>query len=406
MIWREVGDAADDDAPAAAPHPTHRALLIAGIILIALNLRPALAAVGPLVSAIRSDTGLSNTALGLLTTLPLLGFGVMSTLTSLVSRRSGMERALAGALLLLTIGILLRVVPSVPLLYAGTAVLGVAIAFGNVLLPSLVKRDFPDQAGIMTSVYSSAMGLGATIAAAIAVPLAQPLGWRGSLGAWAGLSLVALILWMPQTRYRTLPQQVVGFRKSLADLGRSPLAWSVATFMGLQSMTFYIMLAWLPEILQDGGMSAERAGLVFALSQATGIVGTMVVPIWADRLRDQKTIIVALTVLEAIALVGLLFWRTPLAALWVSILGLVLGGTFGLALLLIVLRARNATTSAELSGMAQSVGYLLAAAGPALFGYLHDAIGDWDGPLLFLFAVLIAKTASGLRAARDELIGG
>ena len=379
-----------------------RYVLMAGIVLVAINLRPSLAAIGPLVADIRYDTGLSNTAFGILTTLPLLAFGIVSALTSLATRRIGIERTLAAALLLLTAGILLRILPSVVLLFAGTALLGIAIAVGNVLLPSLVKRDFPERAGIMTSVYSSAMGLGATIGAGFSVPMTTwfDLGWRGSLGAWALLTAVALAVWLPQLKYRTLPRHSLRLKDSLKDLGRSRMAWFVALFMGLQSLTFYVILAWLPELLQTHGYGAGEAGWVLALAQGVGIFGTLLVPTVAARRSDQRGIVVLLMLMEAVALIGLIFPNPALLPIWASLLGFILGGSFGLALLLIVLRARDAETATELSGMSQSVGYLIAAAGPALFGLVYDVTGTWTPPLLLLVVVLAAKTGVGLGAGK------
>lgn len=400
-------DTTDDSSePHSSRTPTlHRALQVAGIVLIALNLRPALAAVGPLVAEIRADTGLSDTAFGLLTTLPLLGFGFVSMLTPLVTRRIGNERTIALALLALSAGLLIRTAPSILLLFLGTAIAGIAIALCNVLLPSLVKRDFPKHAGLMTSVYSSSIGVGATAAAGISVPLAVHLGWRGSLGAWALLAVVALLVWLPQLRRRTHPRHDVDFRRAMRDLGKSPIAWQVAVFMGLQSLTFYVFLAWLPEILQTRGMQPGPAGWMLALSQAAGILGTMFVPLRADGRPDQRRTVAMLGILELVALLGLMFSSTSFVWIWVAIIGFVLGGTFGLALLFIVVRTSDTQTSTELSGMAQSIGYLLAATGPALFGLLHELLDNWSGPMIFLFLVLVIKMASGLGAARPRVIG-
>jgi len=381
-------------------------LLIAGIVLIALNLRPALAGVGPLISTIRLDTGLSNTLLGLITTLPLVAFGILSTLTPLFSRRLGIEGTLALAMGLLTVGILLRVIPANWALFAGTLILGIAIAFGNVLLPSLVKRDFPNHTGIMTSVYSSMLGLGATLAAGISVPLAHGLdwGWRWSLGAWALLSFIALIVWLPQLKNLTLPRHDRSFLQSLKDLGSSKVAWQVAIFMGLQSLAFYVVLAWLPEILQDRGLTPGHAGWLLSLSQAMGILGTILIPTWAERLHDQRGLVWFLMILEAVSLGGLMLKDPFLIWLWPSLIGFALGGSFGLALLFIVLRSSDSETATELSGMAQSVGYLLAALGPTLFGAMHDVTHAWFIPLLFLLAIVGIKLFFGLGAGRPQSV--
>ncbi|MDX1638167.1 MAG: MFS transporter [Balneolaceae bacterium] len=383
---------------------SQQVLLIAGILLIALNLRPALAGVGPLIGSIRDATGLSNTMLGLLTTLPLLAFAGLSTLTSLVTKRFGVEETLAGALVLLTGGILLRVIPSSIPLFAGTLLLGVAIAFGNVLLPTLVKRDFPEKTGVMTSLYSSAMGIGAAVAAGISVPLAVEagLGWRWSLGSWAALSLLAVFVWLPQTRNTTLPRHSRSFTTTMRDLGGSLLAWQVALFMGLQSFAFYVILAWLPEILIDRGLDSVYAGWMLSLSQGMGVVGTLAVPTWAEKLRDQRVAVSAVVVMELVSLIGLLLPGTYWVPLWVSLIGIALGGSFGLALLFIVLRTADSETATELSGMSQSIGYTLAAVGPTLFGALHDRTGGWLVPLSLLLVILLIKLMVGLGAAKPK----
>lgn len=379
-----------------------KVLLIAGIILIAVNLRPALAGVGPLIGAIRDTTGLSNTMLGLLTTLPLLAFGVVSMFTSVFTRRFGIEGTIAGALFLLTIGIALRIIPSTIALFGGTLLLGIAIAFGNVLLPSLVKRDFPKKTGLMTSLYSSMLGVGAAFAAGVSVPLAKDLhlGWNWSLGVWAILSLIALLIWLPQVSRQTLPKYAKSFKKSMSDLGHSKLAWNVALFMGLQSLAFYVILAWLPEILQDRGIDANTAGWLLSLSQATGVLGTLIVPIWAEKIDDQRKLVWYLVILELISLAGLMLPESFLVGVWASLIGFTLGGSFGLSLLFIVLRTNSTETATELSGMAQSVGYLLAATGPTLFGALHDLTHTWFIPLLMLFVVALFKIVTGLIAGK------
>jgi CP family cyanate transporter-like MFS transporter len=381
-------------------------LLITGIVLIALNLRPALAGVGPLVSTIRASTGLSNTMLGMLTTLPLIAFGVLSTLTPLFTRKLGIEGTLALAMGLLSGGILLRVIPANWALFGGTLLLGIAIAFGNVLLPSLVKRDFSNHTGIMTSVYSSMLGLGATLAAGISVPLAQGLGWgwRWSLGSWAGLSILALFVWLPQLSNLTIPKNKRSFRHSMKELGSSATAWQVALFMGLQSLAFYVILAWLPEILQDRGLNASTAGWMLSLSQGMGVVGTILIPVWAEKIDDQRALVWLLLICEAVSLVGLMLPSGFLAGLWSALIGLALGGSFGLALLFIVLRSTDSQTATELSGMAQSIGYLLAAVGPTLFGAIHDWTQAWTAPILFLLIIVVIKLIFGLGAGRPQSV--
>ena len=211
-------------------------LLLVGILFIAINLRPSLAAVGPLINHIGEATGLSNSMLGLLTTLPLIGFGVVSTLTPLFTRRFGIEGTLLGAMLMLVIGIGIRSLGGIFMLYFGTLLLGIAIAFGNVLLPGLTKRNFSSNSGYITSLYSSIMAVGASLAAGISVPLADNygLGWRVSLGVWAILALIAFFVWLPQLSSLKKSEEKRSFLKAMKSLDQSPLAWKIALFMGLQ----------------------------------------------------------------------------------------------------------------------------------------------------------------------------
>ena len=382
-------------------------LLVAGILLIAFNLRPTLASVGPLVEQIRAATGLPNTALGLLTTLPLIAFAAISALAPRVTRALGFGGALLAALLLIGVGGAIRGAGTVALLYGGTALLGVGIALGNVLIPALVKRDFAHRSGSLTGMYSSVMAFGASIAAGISVPLTAVLGWRGALSAWAIPTIPAILVWLPQLKASPRPP-----RRGTAPLAppqrllRSPLAWQVAAFMGLQSTTFYVLLAWLPDLLQSGGMSAAGAGWMLSLSQATGIVGSAAVPALAGRLPDQRASVWLMGGFEGAGLIGLSIPALAgLTWLWVGLIGVALGGTFGLALLFLVLRSPDTETTTRLSGMAQAIGYGLAAIGPVLVGLLYDVTLSWMVPLGFLAVVLVGKVTMGLLAGREGEIG-
>ena len=381
-------------------------LLLAGILCIAINLRPALAGVGPLIEDIRSSTGLSNSLLGLLTTLPLLAFGVVSIVTPLFTKRFGMGGTLLGAMILLAIGIGIRSVTWVPALYFGTLLLGIAIAFGNVLLPSLTKRNFSENSGFITSLYSSVMALGAAMAAGLSVPLAEDagLGWRGSLAVWAVLALLAVIVWTPQVSRLKKSAPSRNFMDAMKNLTRTRLAWQVALFMGLQSLTFYVVLAWLPAILQSRGYDASFSGWMLSLCQGTGILGSLVVPTLAGKKKDQRGIVVFLVLTEAIGLLGLLIPELGPVAIWVSLIGFVLGGTFGLALLFIVLRSGDSESATELSGMAQSIGYFVAATGPLVFGAVFDLTHSWTYPILLLFLVAFLKLFMGLGAGKPQKI--
>src|ERR671912_531114 len=379
-------------------------LLILGIVLLAANLRPALTVVAPLIGQIRADTGMSNGEAGLLTTLPLLAFGLLSPIAPRLARRFGMERVLLAGLLVLAAGILLRWAGAVAALFLGTVVLGAAIAVSNVLLPSLVKREFPEHAGLMTSVYSTSLGISAAFAAGVSVPLAQldGIGWRGALAVWAVPAFLAGVAWLPQL-VRNDHTVDPSARSSIGvrDLWRSPLAWQVTLFMGLQSLAYYVTLTWLPEILREEGMNAARAGWMLALAQAVAIVSMFFAPVLAGRRPSQRGVVA----LSGAGTLGLLVAGSTASALWVVLLGLGQGACFSLALTFFALRAPDSQHAAALSGMAQSVGYLLAAVGPFLFGVLRDATHAWTVPLALLFAVAVCLLITGLGAARDAHVG-
>lgn len=388
--------------PSPSSHNKATPLLLIGILLIALNLRPALASLGPLVDDVRDTTGLSNFMLGLLTTLPLMAFSLVSISAAFFTKMLGIGRVLFLALLLLTLGILIRSLNSVPALYIGTLMLGIAIAFGNVLLPSLTKQNYPDRAGLITSLYSSMMGIGAALAAGISVPLARDfkLEWQGSLRVWAWVSLAALIVWIPQLwRLKKIKSKRNPLQAIKNMLGQR-LAWQVAMFMGLQSFTFYVVLAWLPDLLITRSYDAETAGWMLSLSQATGILGSMSIPFIAGRRANQRSLVVFLVVIEVISLIGLIFPVFGPTWLWISAIGFVLGGCFGLALLFLVLRASDTQTATELSGMAQSVGYFIAAIGPIFIGSLFDFTQNWNYPIIALLFIAIFKLFMGLQAGK------
>jgi MFS transporter, CP family, cyanate transporter len=378
-------------------------LLVVGIVLVAANLRPALTSVAPLISQIRTDTGISNGVAGLLTTLPLLAFGLLSPVAPRLARRFGMEHALLASLLLLAAGILLRSAGAVAALFLGTAVLGAAIVVGNVLLPSLVKREFPERAGLMTSVYSTALGISAALAAGVSVPVAQltGMGWRGSLALWALPAFLAAVASIPQLRRSDHRVDTSAQTSGVSGLWRSVLAWQVTLFMGLQSLAYYVTLTWLPEILGEEGMSAALAGWMLALSQVVAIVTMFLAPVIAGRRPSQQGVVVAAVALSGTGTLGLLIAGSTISALWVVLLGLGQGACFSLALTFFALRAPDPAHAAALSGMAQSVGYLLAAAGPFLFGVLRDATHAWKVPLVLLLAITVCLLIAGLGAARD-----
>ncbi len=379
-----------------------------GIVLLAVNLRPALTGLTPLIGQIRAYTGISYGVAGLLTALPLLAMGLLSPIASLLAHRFGMERLLLASMLVLAAGILLRSAGAVAALFLGTAILGAAIAIGNVLLPGLVKREFPERVGLMTSTYSTALAVSAAIAAGASFPLADQvgIGWRASLGAWALLALVAAVAWLPQMRSARPTNASPADSQGVNGPWRSALAWQVTLFMGLQSLGYYVVLTWLPEILQEqAGISASLAGWMLALAQAVGIASIFLAPVLAGMRPSQHGVVVVAVALTGAGALGLLVAAETATALWVVLLGLGQGACFSLALTFFALRAPDSEHAAALSGMAQTVGYLLAAVGPFLFGLLRDTTHAWTVPLALLLAVAVCLLLTGLGAARDAHVG-
>ncbi|KOT78740.1 MFS transporter [Streptomyces rimosus] len=391
----------------------HPALLLLGIVLASLNMRAALAGVSPLVSEIGTHYHLAATASSLVTTIPLVFMGLGSIAAPKLARRWGTETVLCGALVLLCGGILLRIAPPVVALFVGCAVVGTSIALLNVLMPGLIKRDFPEKAAGMTALYSTAMILGATVSAASAVPLENALGgWQGSLASWALLAAVAAVVWIPQaliarrgTRHGQAAATPAHATEDGPKLTRSPLAWQVTLFMGSQSLIAYVMIAWMPTVFTDHGMSKATAGLVFAFSTLVQMAGSFVVPMLAGRMRRQRLLAVAVTALMACGIVGLLVAPVAGAWVWAILLGIGQGGALGLALTMMVLRSGDAHTAARLSGMAQTWGYLLAAAGPLVLGAVHQATHGWTVPIVLLLAVCAGLVLLGMGAGRDRKIG-
>jgi len=380
-------------------------LLVTGIILIASSLRAPITAIGPLVGSIVAETNLSNALVGLLTTLPLLAFAGLSLLAPKIAHRFGIETTLLVGLFFLTLGIVIRSLDSMVALFLGTAILGLAIATGNVLLPSLIKRDFPYKIGLMTGIYTLCMNGWAAIASGLSIPLAEGvgLGWRPALMCWALLSAIAFIVFFPQTRSRHTVS--IPSRSQTGRLWKSSLAWQVTLFMGLQSTGFFSMVSWLPEILHERGMDISYAGWLLSFMQIVSLPASFIFPILAARLSNQRSLVVLIVLFLLIGYAGILSGGSSTwLFLWITLMGFAQGAGISLALTLFGLRTSTHQQAAELSGMAQSIGYLLASVGPVLFGFLHDITGGWTGSIFVLISAAILQLITGLRAGRDSKI--
>ncbi|HEX3389812.1 MAG TPA: MFS transporter [Streptosporangiaceae bacterium] len=396
--------------PAPSPPRTRRrgqtwVLFVVGVLAIAFNLRAAITSLPPLFPELSVRLHLSSAGLSVLASVPVLAFGVFSGVAAPLSRRFGEERVLGGAVGLLAAGLILRGLAPGVLLFPGTALAAAAIALLNVLLPSLVKRRAPERAGLLIGLYLLSLSAGSILASLIAIPVYNASGGSVplSLSVWALPALAAAVAWLPQLKYRTLPrrQDRPGVQAAPLRLSRYPLTWQVTAYMGLQSLTFYAELSWLPTMFRDRGVSAGGAGTLLALMNLGGAAGSLVIPVLAHRARNQRALIAATVAASAAGLAAA--WFAPLAgaAAWVLVLGVGQGASLGLAIFFTMARAPDPRVAASLSGFAQSVGYLVATTGPLAVGFLHSALGGWTVPVVVLLVITGLQLTAGWQAARD-----
>lgn len=376
--------------------------LLAGIVLVAVNLRPAITSVGPLLGEIRVDLDLSGAAAGLLTTLPVLCLGVFAPLAAVLGRRFDLKVVLVACLPVLTAGILLRSGPSMWTLFGGTVIIGAAIGVANVVVPGLIKQIFPLRIALVTAVYTTVLNVSSAAAAGAMVPVGTALdaGWRLPLGLLAVPAVIAALYWVPLLRGASAHQPEAS---RIRGLWGNPLVWQVTTFMGCQSMLAYVVFGWLPTIVEGHGMSAATAGLVLSVSNLVQAAGALSVPVLARRARDQRPLVLLVVGFTVVGLAGIVLIPAGVWV-WAVVLGLGQGAGFGLALTLIGLRSYDDRVAIRLSGLAQTAGYLIAAVGPLMVGVLHDATGGWLVALAALLGVAAVETVTGLGAGRDRQV--
>lgn len=380
-------------------------LLVVAVILTALNLRPAITSIGPVLGEMRESLGASAVWAGVLTTLPGLCFAAAGLTAPWLARRIGLGRAISVALVILSIGLVVRVLDGPYVVIGGTLVATGGIALVNVLIPVVIKGSFPAQIGLMTGIYTAALQGGGALGSAVTPPL-EPLlgGWRGALGSWALVAVVALLFWLVGARgisqARTEKAASGGSTRSLL---RSPLAWTITLFFGCQSFLAYIMMGWLPEVFIDNGVSKSDAGLLLGLVSILAVPISLIVPPLAAKQKNQSGWIVGLGVIGMIGMIGLLVDPGAAPLLWSFFVGIGMS-VFSLALTVIALRARNAEDTARLSGMAQGFGYLLAGVGPFTFGLLHDMTAGWTAPFVMVLAVYLVQMVAGALAGRNRYV--
>ncbi|MDX2935180.1 CynX/NimT family MFS transporter [Streptomyces ipomoeae] len=399
-------------------------LLVVGIVLTALNLRPAITSLGALLEEVRDGLGMSGSVAGLLTSVPPLCFAVFGVMAPRLARRFGPAAVVCAGMAAIATGLLIRpYAGGTAGFLAASALALMGIAVSNVLMPVIVKRWFPDRVGSMTGLYSMALALGTSSAAAVTVPMTEALGgtWQTGLAAWALLAAAAVGPWLPFVRDRAAgsaeeararAEREGGERRSSAParverpasrISRSRTAWALAVFFGLQATAAYITMGWLPQIFRDAGVPADTAGLLLAVTMVMGVPLAFVIPRLATRMPHQGPLAVALGVCGLLGYGGLHLAPAEGAWAWALLLG-VANCSFPLALTLVGMRARTGTGVAQLSAFAQSTGYLISIPGPLLVGVLYQHSGGWGLPLALMTALMVPQIAVGVLAGRDRTV--
>ncbi|MGP6170024.1 MFS transporter [Microbacterium sp. A204] len=384
---------------------------IIALCLVATLMRPAITAVGPVIDRMSQDTGIPLALLGSLSTIVLITWAIVSPFAHGVGRRFGLGGAVLAAMGLLAVGVVVRSLPgSTAWLWVGTAIIGVALAIGNVLLPAVIKRDFPLRVPMMMGVYSALLGGAGAVASGLAVPIANltgsdvGAGWRVALLlTGAAIAPLALFVWWFVSRHEMRAMRgSTAAPASRLGIWRDPIAWQVAAYMGVQSTTFYVLVTWLATMSLATGRSDTLAGVDVMIYQMFSLVGALTVA-FAMRGRGARITPGALPLLGFVGIIGLMIWPEAIG-IWVVPLGVFSGLSLGVSLTLMAQRARDHHTSSALSGMSQSVGYAIAAIGPALFGAVHAMTGNWTVPLIILLVTMTLQGVFGAFAARDRYV--
>lgn len=381
-----------------------RILVLVGIVVLAFNLRPAAVSVGPVLSELTGELGMSGATAGLLTTLPVLAFAVFGAAAPDLARRAGLHRVTLASLTAVVAGLAVRARTDQVWLFLVMSLLALAgMAAANVLLPSLVRLHFPHRVGLLTSLYTTSLALGLTLASGLTVPIAEQYGsWRWGLFAWAVTAGLAALPWIGLLRHDAAPASAP-HTITLRQVARTRLGWAMALFFGLQSLQAYSIFGWFAQIYRDAGFSAATAGGLLMVISAMSIPLSFLIPSVAARLHDQTWLMVGLVACYPVGYVGLILAPVSGAWVWAVLVGTA-ASVFPLILMLIGLRARTAEGTAALSGFTQSVGYLIAAIGPFGMGVLYEATGGWTLPLSALTVLVAGQLVAGLAVARPSYI--
>lgn len=401
-------------------------LVVVGIVLSALNLRPAITSLGALLEEVRDGLGMSGTAAGVLTSVPPFCFALFGVMAPRLARRFGAGAVVCAGMAAIAAGLVIRPYTGTAAGFlAASALALMGIAVSNVLMPVIVKRWFPDRVGSMTGLYSMALALGTAAAAAITVPMTEALGgsWRTGLAVWAVLAAAAVVPWIPLARERGTadadrnapsargtsstsstsstgsPREAVGALR----ITRSRTAWALAVFFGLQATAAYVTMGWMAQIFRDAGVPAGTAGLLLAVTMAMGVPLAFVIPRVATRLPHQGPIVIALGVCGLVGYAGLYIAPAGGAWAWAVLLGIA-NCAFPLALTMVGMRARTGAGVAQLSAFAQSTGYLISIPGPLLVGVLYQHSGGWGLPIALMAGLMVPQMVVGVLAGRDRTV--
>ncbi|MFF8376814.1 CynX/NimT family MFS transporter [Streptomyces sp. NPDC015661] len=405
--------AGDSPAPDRAA-PARRwalGLVAVGLVLAALNLRPAITSLGALLEEVSEDLHMSGSVAGVLTSVPPLCFAVFGITAPRLARRFGPAAVVCAGMAAIFTGLVLRpFATGTAAFLAASALALMGIAVSNVLMPVIVKRYFPDRVGSMTGLYSMALALGTSIAAAATVPMTDALGggWRLGLGVWAVLAALAVLPWLPLLRDRDADAAphaapVAAPPAAAPRITRSRTAWALGVFFGLQATGAYITMGWMPQIFRDSGVPATTAGVLLAVTMVMGVPLAFVIPRLATRMKNQGPIVVALGLCGLTGYTGLFLAPAAGAWVWAVLLG-ISNCAFPLALTMIGMRSRTGAGVVRLSAFAQSVGYLISIPGPLLVGVLYQHSGGWGLPIALMGGLMVPQMIVGTLAGRDRTV--
>ncbi|MDN3021218.1 CynX/NimT family MFS transporter [Streptomyces sp. S.PB5] len=416
MSSPHIRSSATSEARATSTRAWPTRLLVLGIVLAAVNLRPAITSLGALLEEVRDGLGMSGSVAGLLTSVPPLCFAVFGVMAPRLARRFGPGAVVCAGMAAITAGLLVRpYAGGTAGFLAASALALMGIAVSNVLMPVIVKRWFPDRIGSMTGLYSMALALGTATAAAVTVPATDLLGgeWQPGLALWSGLAAIAVLPWIPFVRRSAAPpaEQAPApsgpaharVERPALRITRSRTAWALAVFFGLQATAAYITMGWMAQIFRDAGVPAGTAGLLLAVTMVMGVPLAFVIPRVATRLPHQGPIVLVLGVCGLAGYAGLYFAPAAGAWAWALLLG-VSNCAFPLALTMVGMRARTGAGVAQLSAFAQSTGYLISIPGPLLVGVLYQHSGGWGLPIALMAALMVPQMIVGLLAGRDRTV--